>query len=131
MQCRLRARECIDMIRVAESISAGTLESLVDDDYDWSSFKGRLDTGRAVVAGHSMGSIATLSTLALTDKFKRAFVALSPWKILLVVGIAFDGPLGAIFNEEDLSHTQIESNATPFILIQVSYHSQSYSQVCI
>lgn len=60
------------MLRLAELInSTGTLPTLIDTHYDWSGFKGRLDTGRAVVAGHSMGSFTVMCTLALTDKFKR------------------------------------------------------------
>ena len=35
------------------------------------------------------------------------------------VGINFDGPLSALFNEEDLSYTRVEANRTPFLLVQV------------
>lgn len=63
------------MLRLVELInSSGTLPTLIDAHYNWSDFKGRLDTDRAVVAGHSMGSFTVMCALALTDKFKRKSV---------------------------------------------------------
>lgn len=61
------------MLRLVESLNAtGEIDTLVDAHFDWGCFKGKLDTSRAVISGHSMGSITTMCTLALTDKFKCA-----------------------------------------------------------
>ena len=72
---QIRARECAACLGVADALNAGVDAhySLVDNDYDWSRFKARIDLTQPMLVGHSMGSLTAMAAPAVTDRFAVAF----------------------------------------------------------
>uniref|UniRef100_A0A915DVS9 1-alkyl-2-acetylglycerophosphocholine esterase n=1 Tax=Ditylenchus dipsaci TaxID=166011 RepID=A0A915DVS9_9BILA len=90
IQLHHRVAECKKAVRMFEDLNLGKCAKFSDGpelqgdkivhghEFDWSQFKGRLDTSKASVIGHSFGGAAALASSALSSDF-TASVCLDGW----------------------------------------------------
>ncbi|KAE9414798.1 hypothetical protein Angca_003722, partial [Angiostrongylus cantonensis] len=80
-QLSKRVSEAVKALHVLEEINLGQLQSdkvAVGKDFDWTSWKGKLDLSRAYVAGHSFGGATAIAATAFSTDFQAA-VVLDGW----------------------------------------------------
>ncbi|VDN00073.1 unnamed protein product, partial [Onchocerca ochengi] len=82
-----RVAECIKTLHILEELNLGQHNSdqqtgkklLLGNDFAWSQFKGRLDTDRVFIAGHSFGGSTAIATAAALPTNISAAVLLDGW----------------------------------------------------
>ncbi|VDK68731.1 unnamed protein product [Litomosoides sigmodontis] len=86
-QLHKRVEECMKTLHVLKELNLGQYSSdqqsakklLLGDDFAWSQFKGRLDTSRIFIAGHSFGGATAIATAATLSADISAAVVLDGW----------------------------------------------------
>uniref|UniRef100_A0A8R1XTP8 1-alkyl-2-acetylglycerophosphocholine esterase n=2 Tax=Onchocerca TaxID=6281 RepID=A0A8R1XTP8_ONCVO len=86
-QLQKRVAECIKTLHILEELNLGQHNSdqqtgkklLLGNDFVWSQFKGRLDTERIFIAGHSFGGATAIATVAALPANFSAAVVLDGW----------------------------------------------------
>ncbi|CAG9531451.1 unnamed protein product [Cercopithifilaria johnstoni] len=86
-QLHKRVAECVKTLHVLMELNLGQYsldqqtgnKLLLGNDFAWSQFKGRLDTGKAFIAGHSFGGATAVATAAAFPADFFAAVILDGW----------------------------------------------------
>ncbi|VDM94722.1 unnamed protein product, partial [Onchocerca ochengi] len=86
-QLQKRVAECNKTLHILKELNLGQYNSdqrtgkklLLGNDFAWSQFKGRLDTDRIFIAGHSFGGATAIATAATLPTNFSAAVILDGW----------------------------------------------------